>query len=161
VATTAAKGGAAKVARTSLLSKAGAAMPVIGASLLAAEGIYKTATADDKVHEGTKQAGKWGGTIAGAKMGAMVGQALIPIPGVGMLIGGRAGGIAARWGGEKIGNYLGEKGSDLYHGTGEEPAVDPEVKVKRAYTENLNTITSQEEKATTTEKLHAELMRED
>ena len=152
-----AKGLAAKGG--SMLTALAPVAKVLGPIATMAYGAYQVSQSDDKVHETGKQAGKWGGMWAGMKAGGTAGT-LVGGP-LGTLIGGAIGAAGGYFAGGKLGDWLGGKASEKINGTEVEPEVDPEVNVKGAYTENLNTITSQEEKATTTEKLHAEQMRED
>jgi tape measure domain-containing protein len=74
--------------------------------------IYDIARAQDKVAATVRAAGGLGGSLAGAKLGALAGTAFLP--GIGTVIGGALGGI----GGYFAGRWLGGKAVDVARGPG-------------------------------------------
>ena len=90
-------GGLGKYAESlGMASKFAKGLPLIGGLLSGASEYSKTGSIAKGVGAGL---GNWGGALAGAA----IGQAVIPIPVLGALIGG---GLGA-FGGEKLGSYLG------------------------------------------------------
>lgn len=96
------------------LSVANKAAPWIPAAIGGAKGIYHISKGEDR--KGFSEiAGGLGGTGVAA-LGAALGTAFIPIPGVGTLVGSAIGG----WAGSKLGSKIGEVGYDKAVGTKEE-----------------------------------------
>ncbi|WP_417233873.1 hypothetical protein [Arthrobacter sp.] len=80
-------------------------------------GQHKAEAVKDAAIVGTAEtAGKIAGGVVGRSAGAVIGQAIIPIPGVGAAIGGFAGGIAGEWIGGKVGGAVGGFINDIREG---------------------------------------------
>lgn len=110
----ASKGSAIASAGSKALSVAGKAAPWIPAAIGGAKGIYHISKGEKR--EGVSDiVGGLGGT-GGAALGAAIGTAAIPIPGVGTLIGGAIGSIAGSFAGSKLGKF----GYDKFAETKEE-----------------------------------------
>ena len=95
----------AKSATTAISKTVGKAMPLFNAGLAIAQGA--TVLLDEEAT--TKEKSESIGSIAGATAGAMIGQALLPIPFVGAAIGGFLGEKLGSWFGEKVGETLEDK----------------------------------------------------
>ena len=162
------KGGASKVMST--ISK-------VAPWLMVMNGMYQTATADDKVKEGYTQAGGIGGALVGGKagavavgkLGATIGTTILPGIGtaIGATLGGLAGGIGGYFLGSKGGEAIGTALSPQEKAKREEAErlqqqADAVLKVKGTHkvNEDFNSVTEQEEKSTVSQRVHAEQLRD-
>lgn len=88
----------------------------------------------------TRAVGSGGGALAGGAGGALLGQALIPIPGVGALVGATLGGAL----GSPAGRELGNLAAGLFEGSPEQRALQQAKKMADAQleidTERLRTL---------------------
>lgn len=101
-------------AGSKFVSVANKAMPWIPAAIGGAKGIYDFSKGEKR--KGVSEiAGGLGGS-GGALIGAAIGTAAIPIPGVGTLVGGTIGSIAGSFAGSKLGKF----GYDKFTETKEE-----------------------------------------
>ncbi|MFZ7107911.1 tape measure protein [Avibacterium avium] len=95
----------AKSATTAIGKTVGKTVPLLNTGLAIAQGA--SVLLDDEAT--TKEKSESIGSIAGATAGALIGQALIPIPIVGAAIGGFLGETIGGWFGEKVGETLEDK----------------------------------------------------
>lgn len=79
----------------------------------------------------TRALGSGGGALAGGAGGALLGQALIPIPGVGALVGATLGGAL----GSPFGRELGNVAAGLFEGSPEQRALQQAKKMADAQLE--------------------------
>lgn len=105
----------AKSATTTIARTASKALPMVGTGLALAEGAMVLMDDEASVAEKSESVG----SIAGATAGAIIGQALIPIPVVGAAIGGFLGETIGSWFGNKVGEQLedSEKKDNAVQGT--------------------------------------------
>lgn len=98
----------AKTATSAISRTAAKAVPMLSTGLMLAEGAM--VMMDDEAS--TTEKSEAIGSLAGATAGAIIGQALIPIPVVGAAIGGFLGETIGSWFGEKVGEQLEDKPSE-------------------------------------------------
>lgn len=118
------------------------AAPAIAGTLAVGNSIYQTATADDKIHEGGKQAialGTGAGVgWAGAKLGATLGSGLGPL---GALIGGGLGYLGGQFAGGKIMDFFRPQKAEASGADSDLEVLSSTATAEDQATENLKSTT--------------------